>query len=158
MSIFISHKKEDEVVAKQIVSTLKTHGIETYLDVLDPDLVDKTDITKKILKGLHECSHLLAIISTVTSESWWVPFEIGVATEGDKRIVTYSTVSILSLPDYLKMWPIITQMSQIGMLAMRYLRDKLVLAKANKTDEAQATSIQTASDFHRLLKDDLGQT
>ncbi len=158
MAVFISYKKEDEGIARQIDSTLKSHHIETYLDILDPSLIDKTYITKKILNGLHRCSHLLAIISTITSESWWVPFEIGVATEGDKRIITYSTISIASLPDYLKIWPIISQMAQIGMFARRYNNDKLVLAKAYKIAESQATAIQTANDFHRLLKTDLGQT
>src|SRR3989338_6083979 len=147
MAVFISHKKEDESVAKQIDITLKAKGIDTYLDILDPTLIDKTNITAKILDGLNKCSHLLAVISSKTSESWWVPFEIGAATKGDKRICTYSTIPIASLPDYLTMWPIIIQISQIDLFAARYLKDRLVLEKSYKSYEAASTMIQSASDF-----------
>lgn len=157
MSVFISHKKEDENIARQIDGVLKARGINTYLDVLDPTLIDKTNITMKILNGLNKCSHLLAIVSSRTSESWWVPFEIGVATKGDKRICTYSAVSITTLPDYLTIWPIISQLSQVGFFASRYLNDRMVLEKASRTYEASQSSIQNANDFHRLLKADLAQ-
>jgi hypothetical protein len=157
MAVFISHKKEDENIAKQVDGALKAKGIDTYLDILDPALIDKMNITTKILSGLNKCSHLLAIVSSKTSESWWVPFEIGVATKGDKRICTYSIVPVSSLPDYLTMWPVVIQISQIELFAARYMKDKLILEKAYKTYEASTTLIQTANDFHRLLKGDLGQ-
>ena len=55
------------------------------------------------------------------------------------------------------MWPIIIQISQIDLFAARYLKDRLVLEKSYKSYEAASTMIQSASDFHRLLKSDLGQ-
>lgn len=157
MSVFISHRKTDGVIAESVAQILKSHRIETYLDVLDPALNNQKHITEKILNGLRRSSHLLAIISDNTQGSWWVPFEIGVATEGDKRIATYSTVPISSLPDYLKMWPVLIQYAQISMFAMRYLSDRLILEKAYKYTEAGKTTVQSAADFHRLLKSDIGQ-
>lgn len=158
MSVFISHRKTDTTIALSIADILKTHHIETYVDVLDPSLDDKRHLTDKILNGLRKCSHLIAIISDNTQGSWWVPFEIGVATEGDKRIVTYRAILIPDFPDYLTMWPIITQKAQIGLFAMRYIKDSIVLEKASKTYEAKITEVKTAEDFHRLLKGDLGQS
>ena len=158
MPVFISHRKADTATAVRANSRLKQYGIPTYLDVLDLALQSPENVTQKILAGLQPCTHLLAIISAETAGSWWVPFEIGVATNADKRITSFSIATArANLPDYLLVWPVLTRDEQIEMFAMRYLKDRKTLEKSYRLEEAQRTPIQSAADFHRLLKRDLGQ-
>lgn len=105
MKIFISHKKEDELTALNVVDTLKTAGVDAYLDLLDNIIAnDGEKLTKHIREKLHECTDVIVILSTNTKKSWWVPFEIGMATEKDMPIANY-LLSQETLPDYLTYWP-----------------------------------------------------
>lgn len=156
MPVFISHRKADADKADAVVKRLKDLKIESCIIYgLDPSLGDEY-VTKKILEGLESCTHLLAIISDQTAGSWWVPFEIGVATEGKKRIVSIN-LSQISLPEYLKIWPIITKLEQLDLFVKYYNNDKLVLEKSYKIFEAKYAKVQTADDFHKSLKMELGQ-
>lgn len=156
MPVFISHRRADTATAINVDNRLKKHGIRTCLDVLDPALQNAQNVTQQILAGLKPCTHLLAIVSGETVGSWWVPFEIGVATNADKRIASFC-VSVVRLPDYLQVWPVLTRDDQLDIFAEHYLNDRWILETAHKMTEAQTTQIQTAADFHRLLKRDLGQ-
>ena len=105
MKIFISHKKEDEYTAFGIQQVLETMGIEAYLDILDDTISDNGEkLTKHIRKKLRECSDVIVVLSDNTKRSWWVPFEIGMATEKDMPIANYLT-SYEKLPEYLEYWP-----------------------------------------------------
>jgi len=99
MPVFISYQRADEARALVIKTKLDANRVPSYLDVLDPSQVES--VTQKILKALHDCSHMIAIISVNTAKSWWVPFEIGVATERDARISTFRRDTV-DLPDYLR--------------------------------------------------------
>jgi len=156
MPVFISHRRADTSTALRVDNRLKSHGIQTYLDVLDPTLQSAENVTQQILAGLAPCTHLMAIVSTETAGSWWVPFEIGVATDADKRISSFC-IAAVTLPDYLRVWPVLTRDEHIDAFARRYLSDRLILEKSYKLAEARTTPVQTAGDFHRLLKRDLGQ-
>ena len=101
MKIFISHKKEDEYTAFGIQQVLENMGIEAYLDILDDTISDNGEkLTKHIRKKLRECSDVIVVLSDNTKRSWWVPFEIGMATEKDMPIANYLT-SYEKLPEYL---------------------------------------------------------
>ena len=105
MKIFISHKKEDEYTAFGIQQVLENMGIEAYLDILDDTISDNVEkLTKHIRKKLRECSDVIVVLSDNTKRSWWVPFEIGMATEKDMPIANYLT-SYEKLPEYLEYWP-----------------------------------------------------
>lgn len=105
MKIFISHKQEDEVKAMEVQKTLNSCGVKAYLDLLDDDISgDGEKLTQHIRKRIGECSDVIVILSEETKESWWVPFEIGMATEKDMPIANY-LVSDVQLPDYLEYWP-----------------------------------------------------
>ena len=105
MKIFISHKKEDEYTAFGIQQVLENMGIEAYLDILDDTISDNGEkLTKHIRKKLRECSDVIVVLSDNTKRSWWVPFEIGMATEKDMPIANYLT-SYEKLPEYLEYWP-----------------------------------------------------
>ena len=46
----------------------------------------------------------MALVSSTTAESWWVPFEIGVATDKERRITSFALAAV-KLPDFLTVWP-----------------------------------------------------
>lgn len=105
IKIFISHKFEDREIAVMIQKTLKNEGVEVYLDTLDDEVSENGEkLTKHIRQKLTECTDVIVLLSSRTKESWWVPFEIGMATEKDMPIANY-LVSAEKLPEYLEFWP-----------------------------------------------------
>ena len=105
MKIFISHKQQDEVYAKEVKQTLTSCGVDAYLDLLDDTISgDGEKLTQHIRRKISECSDVIVILSEKTKASWWVPFEIGMASEKDMPIANY-LVSYVTLPEYLTYWP-----------------------------------------------------
>lgn len=105
MKVFISHKQEDSSIALDVLTTLKSDGVDAYLDLLDGNLSsDGKQLTQHIKKRLNECTDLLVIISEKTKYSQWVPFEVGMASERDFPIVNYLKRGIV-LPGFLEYWP-----------------------------------------------------
>lgn len=114
MKVFISHKKEDSQVAIFIQNVLRSLNVDAYLDVLEDDLLLKgEDLTDHIKNRLSECTDLLVVLSINTKESWWVPFEIGMAAQLDFPIVNYIPNFLsdkkVQLPEYLSYWPKLTK-------------------------------------------------
>ncbi|MGG1254337.1 toll/interleukin-1 receptor domain-containing protein [Brevibacillus agri] len=107
--VFISHKAEDADKAKRVALYLQRNGISFYLDLLDDELFGNGEILTNHLRGkLNECTHLLAVITNNTKFSWWVPFEIGLATEKEYPISSYvSYWDKKQIPDYLWKWPVL---------------------------------------------------
>src|SRR5689334_21855978 len=103
--VFLSHKREDAAIAIQIDQRLKARGIETFLDVLDdaPFNANSLDLTDYLRTQLATCSHLLAVVSTTTPRSWWVPFESALQRNGMPSRPT--PARNIELPDYLRKWP-----------------------------------------------------
>ncbi|ATZ92502.1 toll/interleukin-1 receptor domain-containing protein [Dickeya fangzhongdai] len=167
MPVFISYRHTDREYAFKIDQRLKVAGIKTYLDVLDEESRQGAEeITDIITKRMSECTHLLAIISDDTSKSWWVPFEIGEATYADNRIATFQ-LNILDhqLPSYLKKWPKIKNLNQIDLFISSYNKDMkytptMESFSGNEADRRIYKSrgyTTTADEFHRVLKQNLGQ-
>jgi hypothetical protein len=156
MPVFISYHRPDELRARSIYLYLTAQDVPAYLDVLDPELQGSEAVTQHILDALRRCTHLLALISNTTVNSWWVPFEIGVATESDRRISSFDKASV-ALPEYLRIWPILRNDDDLAKYVRRYKQDSLPLQKAGKMLEARTAYVQSAEQFHQLLKADLGQ-
>lgn len=109
--IFISHKKEDKVMARQIANYIMECGVDVFFDENDPVLSnpetnnDPIKVTNAINKALDNSTHLICIISEKTKESWWVPYEIGFVsnkapfTSENIRIILIKDIE--KLPDYL---------------------------------------------------------
>jgi hypothetical protein len=111
--IFISHKKEDESAALDVKNALVECGVEAYLDLLDNTISgDGEKLTKHIKGKLSECTDVIVVLSEKTKNSWWVPFEIGMATQKDMPIANY-LLSAQILPDYLEFWPRLKSRSDI---------------------------------------------
>lgn len=160
MTVFISYQHNDRDAARQINNSLNTLGVETFLDELDPELSGKTvDVTRILMTRLASCQYLLALVSKTTATSWWVPFEIGVATHGQSRIATYglNIAAIRDLPDYLRTWPILTTSDHLRIYARLYSQDTVILKAQKRFNESQNTPIQSSNDFHVVLKGQLGQ-
>lgn len=106
IKVFLSHQLRDAAVAQQIERRLRIfHDIPSYLDVIDPDASKQGDqIADHVKAHLGQCTQLLAVVSEATKLSWWVPWEIGIATEKDYPLATFSGGTTV-LPEYLKKWP-----------------------------------------------------
>ena len=105
-------------------------------------------ITKRIM----QCTHLLAIASQTTVQSWWVPFEIGEATIVDRRIATFK-IGQTDLPDYLRKWPIMSREPHLDLFIKAYKAEQ-VGSSIRRLREAlgAGTGELTADRFHTELK------
>ena len=148
MPVFLSHKREDKPKALAIYEYLRQNGVPSYIDVLDPELQSTDDITAKLIERIHQCTHLMAVISHYTEKSWWVPFEVGVGTEKDRRITSYQT-SLIEMPIFLQKWPILKTQSHLDIFIRKYKEDKIV---ALAESYGYTKRISTADQFHRELK------
>ena len=157
MPVFISYTRADEAVARQIHTILTAKQVTAYLDLLDPQIAPDR-VTQAICNGLNRCTHLLAVVSRETRGSWWVPFEIGVATQGDRRITTFvRDLKRVDLPHYLQIWPILIADAQLDTFARLYLQDRMVLENKGLVTAARSADIQNASQFHARLRGAIGQ-
>ena len=103
--VFISHQNKDSQIAKFIYRYLKRENIDSFLDAYDPISGSYgSPIENYIIDVMGNCSHFLTVLSRNTKESWWVPFEIGVATDKDIPIANYFHEEI-EIPEYLEKWP-----------------------------------------------------
>lgn len=154
--VFISHKSTDVVVAKKVSDRIKRNGLDTYLDVIDDALLkDGPELADHLLRRMGTCDQLIAVVSSQTKESWWVPWEIGVGSEKGFRMASFSE-GYVTLPSYLEKWPSLKTELDID-LYCRYSK-----IAQNRIDEG-VRSLQSevakdrifksnAFDFHRDLK------
>lgn len=163
MSVFISYRRNDFNIALGIHSRLKAAGIDTYVDLLDSESQSTDDITSVITKNISSSTHLIAILSSQTTLSWWVPFEIGEATILGRRIASYNT-GLSNLPEYLSKWPQMNSMSHIDYFINEYKNDRIssLLESSTVSRESRSSGdtytksfsvIQANADkFHNSLK------
>ena len=111
MNVFISHQQKDSVLAKIIYNELRRKNVDAYLDVLD-NLHEKNGeyLTNHLKEIMASSSDILVVMTENTKDSWWVPFEIGMAAERNLRTVTFLN-SYLMLPEYLDYWPRLSSMA-----------------------------------------------
>lgn len=156
MPVFLSHRKADKASALKIYAYLESNKIKCYIDEFDEALQRSKNITDVIMSRISGCSHLMAIMSYNTSGSWWVPFEVGVASEADRRICSYKIDSV-SLPEYLDIWPIMTTPEHLAEFVKLYNNDSSVLLEKSESFRAAYASVKSSGDFHRMLKSATGQ-
>lgn len=158
--IFISHRRADELPAKQMAAYLKAKNVESYLDVLDPSTKSAFDITKHIMSNLSKCSHVIVIFSKNTEGSMWVPFELGAAYKSEKGIGTYLSETV-STPEYLNTFPKMKTSSDIDKFIDEYKQDQALTKSARFDDRTivlnEASSSGKAERFITRLKSRLGQ-
>ena len=158
MKIFISHQRADSQLALSIANRLTiAHSIESYLDVIDPNVgATGDDLADHVKTQLGKCTQLLAVVSEATRASWWVPWEIGIAAEKDFPLATFAGGSA-TLPDYLKKWPYLRtdadldQYAKASKSAARDLTTRLGYLKENLARE------RSTKEFFRVLRASLNQ-
>jgi hypothetical protein len=155
MPVFISHRTQDDGQASRIALRLERLGVPTYQDHFDPTLERSHRITARLVAAIKQCTHLMALVTDATRESWWVPFEIGVAREAPRRIATYKA-SVATLPEYLDEWPILRSDSDLEKFAAAYHKDDAGEPVGGMIKAAYRT-IHSPDDFHWELKASLGQ-
>ena len=104
---FISHQSGDARAAERVATMLSSRGYPCYLDTLDPNVDGDSGDLESYLRGvIGQCEGLMALISSTTRTSWWVPLEIGVALEKRRYIASY-LLDQENLPSYLWQWPML---------------------------------------------------
>lgn len=87
--VFISHKKEDTDFARHLSDYVMDKGINVYFDENDPILSKEhkspDEVVNAIKKGLEKSTHMIIVLSKMTLESNWVPWEVGFASAKDKE-------------------------------------------------------------------------
>ncbi len=161
MPVFISHRTVDNSIALQVANRLKNqHGITIYLDDIDQRLKSSSpqELTRLLVKAINECTNLIAVITTHTEGSWWVPFEIGVAKQAPRVICSMTNQADDALPEYLLEWPRLRGEKAIDEFAKIYKLQHSNLTEGVLEKRAAATVQLSITDgFHRALKAKLGQ-
>ena len=120
--VFISHKGDDLAIAERTGDLLSSRGASGYLDHWDPTVGgDSADLEVYLRDIIRDTPNILAVVTQNTPESWWVPFEIGVARETDSQVATYLPLDVndiegigrVLLPSYLKTWPILVTEAEL---------------------------------------------
>jgi hypothetical protein len=152
MPVFISHKQEDVLAAKKINEFLNARGIKTYLDVLDPATRTASDITELVLSRLNVCTHLMAVLSIKSKDSWWIPFEVGAASNAHHRISTYK-IEYVTEPEFLTKWPIMSTSNHLNRFIDLYNKDSAVINESlRKSNTASVLKHDESMRFHDTLK------
>lgn len=158
MKVFISHKREDAAEAERVARLLRVHDVETYLDILDPVVInDGKSLTDHIKKSLNSCTDILVVMSSATRYSQWVPFEIGMAAQVDLPTVTY-LAEMVQLPDYLTYWPCLRELADIGKYVAVRRSTALEIQRHYQGRYAVATAEKKAHEtrlFYQNLKNTL---
>jgi hypothetical protein len=158
IKVFLSHQRADAGKAGEIAARLKVyHQIDSYLDVIDPFLGRPgTDLAAHIRSEMSKCTQLLAVVSSATPNSQWVPWEIGVASEKDYPLATFSNYASL-VPEFLRSWPYLTSMVDVDAyaLASKKAENERVVKEYRTT--ASAARRETTGSFFGDLRARLGQ-
>jgi hypothetical protein len=160
MRVFISHQKQDSEVSAVIATRLKTyHQIDSYLDVIDPFLSKPgEDLADHIRVQMGKCTQLLAVISNATRLSQWVPWEIGVATEKDFPLATYSDTTN-SIPEFLQRWPVLTSQTALDQyaIASKSAANAFLMRRATLHETASVSQRTSTRSFYTDLRRRLNQ-
>ncbi|WID99681.1 toll/interleukin-1 receptor domain-containing protein (plasmid) [Bosea vestrisii] len=155
--VFVSHKKEDSQIASGIAAYLKAGGLNVYIDTIDTQLSGSgPDLADYIRAQLEKCTQLLAVISPETQASWWVPWEIGVATEKERFLASF-VANQAKVPEYLEKWPYLRNSADLDVYIRESKRAQTLVeerVRGGYRTTAQATGFRS---FHTSLKSALRQ-
>lgn len=155
MKVFISHQQKDSEMAAIVSNHLRNkHNISCYLDVIDPSIKNGEDLADHLRKQLGTCTQLLAIVSEATKESWWVPWEIGVATEKEYPLATFGNGT--KLPEYLMKWPYLQSIADLDIYAQASKSSSAIASLSMESADLQRRHNATKN-FYRTLRQALGQ-
>lgn len=154
--VFISHKNTDAILAERVARRVRANGLETYLDTIDDALMkDGPELADVLLARMAQCQQLIAVVSSETKSSWWVPWEIGVGSEKGFRMASYSE-SYVSLPTYLEKWPALHTERDVDLYCQYSKQTDAVINRRMRDVLTEDRRVQVrkseALDFHKKLK------
>ncbi len=93
--VFLSHQKRDKPLLPGIIRFFEKHKASVYIAEEDEWLPDKpSPATAQILKGhIGDCPRFVALITENTSDSRWIPWELGLA-DGMKGVAPVATLPL----------------------------------------------------------------
>ena len=155
MKVFISHKKEDSVLALAIQRAFVKNGVESYLDVLDSSIIGGgRELTDHIKNSLNSCTDIIVVMTDSTKNSWWVPFEIGMSAQIDMPTASFLQSDMI-LPSYLSYWPRLKTINDIDKyVAVRKKIEQAVIYQHGRYTFADRKAIETRA-FYDALKREL---
>ena len=104
IDVFVSHQSGDKDLAADVAAAVQANGLSVWLDLIDPNVSgDGPDLANYIERVLTKSKALLAVVTTNTQRSWWVPFEIGIAFELSKYLASFGDKRLN--PSFLANWP-----------------------------------------------------
>lgn len=131
--IFLSHSSEDAALVEQARGELGTLGYRVFLDsealpTVRPDQV--TPETAKALRdAMRECASLVYLISSRSSSSRWMPWELGFFDGSCGRVFVLpmdgKAASLAKGREYLKIYPLVPLKGRAA-----YLRNNVPRAAA----------------------------
>lgn len=126
--LFISHRQSDSQRATEVSRLATSAGFEFWLDVIDPGLSSPSPqsalyVGIAIEIALLNCSHVIALLTSKTAGSLWVPYEYGrvkTNTVFSSQAGCWTDLATSSLPEYVHLGPIARSDSEIT----TWLRDE----------------------------------
>lgn len=157
IKVFISHQAADSTIAERISRRLKEiHSISSYLDIIDPGIKYGDDLSAHIQTEMGKCTQLLAVVSDNTRQSWWVPWEIGVATEKYYPLATFLS-NVTSTPEYLRKWPHLYTDRDLDYYADASKYADRSLKTRRETLSEDVARRRSTNEFFNTLRNRLGQ-
>lgn len=103
--VFVSHTTDDDELVEDVARCVRSYGLTAWVDSdhLAPD-DDGPSMGERIKDVIGRSYCLLAVVTGATSRSWWVPFEIGIASDKNRFLSTYGSPRV-DLPSFLEVWP-----------------------------------------------------
>lgn len=158
MKIFLSHQKADSELTGRIAARLRiVHGLDCYLDLIDPHVGPVERLADHIRTEMGRCTQLLAVISPSTANSQWVPWEIGMATEKDFPLATFSGGNALP-PEFLRKWPYLRTEGDLDKYAAATKSARQTFTRKRSSGINESASVHDSTrEFYRTLRASLGQ-
>ena len=115
--LFISHRKDDDLRARDVAALAQAEGFQVWLDVLDSVLQRATNastgtpahalfIALYIEMALLNSTHVIALITPRTPGTFWVPYEYGRAKDSSPhslRAASWIDQHVGYEPEYLEL-------------------------------------------------------
>lgn len=157
MKVFISHQKNDSELARSVEQRLRTHRIDCYLDVTDPELYKKGEVLADTIRAkMASCSHLLAVLSSSTRNSQWVPWEVGVASEKELPLASFARYTS-DVPEFLRHWPYLSTDYELDEFARSALASEVAFKRKALFESPSIARSSSTKEFYDDLRRRLGQ-
>lgn len=153
--VFISHKQEDSATAAEVAGYIRIKGgLDVYLDLIDTQFHKSgPDLADYIRSQIEGCTQLLAILTSRTKDSWWVPWEIGIATEKERFLASYVSPGA-TIPEFLHKWPYLRSDRDLDLYIQESKRAQRLVEDRKHYSDARGQGFRS---FHNSLRASLGQ-